>query len=219
MVSVFCHRCASQLGHGAGFCAACGAPQIRVIAPEVVTAVEPELENESPPLPPDTAFSVAPGTWRAIDWKAFLRIALPLAFLAGTLSVFLAPLGLALLPAAVILAIARYRKEYSEQMSPSQGAWLGACTGLLSFVFFLILIGIEAALNRTEMRQIVRNAQEQLASNPDPYYQQMANWIITPQGIIFLIAFGFAAYLALFVGLATVTGTLTAAFSGNRDRR
>jgi hypothetical protein len=61
--------------------------------------------------------------------------------------------------------------------------------------------------------------QEQLARNPDPNLQQLANWVVTPPGIILFFMFFMVVILALFVGLATITGTLTAAFSGNRDHR
>jgi len=127
MVLTHCYRCANPLERGTAFCSSCGAPQIRVVAPEPAPAVEDESVGEAAVVPQDAAFSVAPGTWRSIDWRAFLRIALPLAFLSGTLST-VPPVGLALLPAAVIVAVARYRKEYSLHMTPSQGAWLGAFT-------------------------------------------------------------------------------------------
>jgi len=210
---------------GAAFCPSCGAPQIRVIAPEVEPLPQPALSDDAPLLPQpaltqDSAFSVGPGSWRAIEWKAFLRISMPLAFLAGTLTVLFTPMGLAMLPASVILAIARYRKERCPRMTPAQGGWLGACTGLLSFLFFLTFAGIQAALNRAEVRQIILNAlQEQLAKNPDPNFHQIANWLVTTPGIIFFLVLGMMMFLALFVGLATVTGTLAAAFTGNRDRR
>jgi hypothetical protein len=210
---------------GSAFCPGCGAPQIRVIAPEVEPVPQPALTDDAPLLPQplltqDSAFHVGPGSWRAIEWRSFLRIDFPLAFLAGTLTVLLPPLGLAMLPASVILAIARYRKERCPQMTPAQGGWLGACTGLLSFLFFLIFAGVQAALNRAEVRQImVDGLQEQLARNPDPNFHQVASWLVTPAGMIFSLALGMMVFLALFVGLATVTGTLTAAFSGNRGRR
>ncbi|HWZ45542.1 MAG TPA: hypothetical protein VNW97_18855 [Candidatus Saccharimonadales bacterium] len=223
MVLNLCHRCANPLELGTAFCSSCGAPQIRVVAPEPPPEVEPELVEEAAEetavVPQDAAFSVASGTWRSIDWRAFLRIALPLAFLSGTFSAVPPAVGLALLPAAVILAVARYRKEHSLHMTPSQGAWLGACTGLLSFVFFLVFAGMRAAMNSAEMRQNIKSLQEELARNPDPSFQQMANWIVTPPGIIFFFVLGMVVVLAVFVGLATVTGTLTAAFSGNRNRR
>ena len=210
---------------GSAFCPGCGAPQVRVIAPEVEPIPQPALTDDAPLLPQplltqDSAFHVGPGSWRTIEWRAFLRISLPLAFLAGTLTVLFTPLGLAMLPASVILAIARYRKEHCPQMTPAQGGWLGASTGLFSFVFFLIFAGIRAVMNRAETRQNILNAlQEQLARNPDPNFHQMANWLATTPGIIFSVALGMMMFLALFVGLATVTGTLTAAFSGTRGRR
>jgi hypothetical protein len=210
---------------GSAFCPGCGAPQIRVIAPEVEPIPQPALTDDAPLLPQplltqDSAFHIGPGSWRAIEWRSFLRISLPLAFLAGTLTAFLLPLGLAMLPASVILALARYRKERCPRMTPAQGGWLGACTGLLSFLVFLIFAGIQAALNRAEMRQAMINGlQEQLARNPDPNFHQAANWLITPAGMVFLLALSMMVFLALFVGLATVTGTLAAAISGNRGRR
>jgi len=222
-VSPFCHRCAHSLEARTAFCPACGAPQIRVAAPEAVPAQEPDLAADPTPpqfSPEDAAFSTSPSAARDIKWKAFLRIALPLAFLSGTVCAFFPPLGLALLPGSVILGIARYRREYEARVTPSQGGWLGACTGLLSFAFFLIFAGITMALNRAEVRDLlVKTMQEQMSRNPDPNFQQMANWAVTPMGLAFALVVAAIMFLALFVALATVAGTLTAAISGNRHQR
>ncbi len=216
----FCHRCAQPLESRAAFCPSCGVPQIRVVAPEPVSVLEqqdaaiPHLSSE------DANFSASPGSASGIDWKAFLRIALPLAFLSGTVTVLFAPLGLALLPGGVILGIARYRRDYEAPVTPSQGGWLGACTGLLSFSFFMIFAGINMVLNRAELRaSLLKTVQEQLSRNPDPNFQQIMNSLATPAGIFFMVVLTVIALLILFVALATVTGTLTATMSGNRNRR
>lgn len=202
--------------HGAVFCPSCGTPQIRVVAPDAEVAPQSAPGDEALPVSPEAAFSVAQGTWRVIEWRAFLRFALPLAFLAGMFSVVQPPVGMTLLPAAVILAIARYRKEYGDPVTPSQGAWLGACTGLVSFIFFLVCLSIREAVYRTEFRRFISMVQEQVARNPGPGNQPaIAAWLAASFALVVIIL----VLLAVFVGLATVTGTLTAAFSGNRDRR
>jgi len=215
----FCHRCAQPLESRAAFCPSCGVPQIRVVAPEPVSVLEQDAAV--PRLSPeDTDFSASPSSARGINWKAFLRIALPLAFLAGTVTVFFAPLGLALLPGGVILGIARYRRDYETPVTTSQGGWLGACTGLLSFSFFMIFAGINMILNRAELRaSLLKTVQEQMSRNPDPGFQQIMNWMATPAGIFLMIALTVIVLLTLFVALATVAGTLTAAITANRNRR
>jgi len=218
-MTLFCHRCAQPLEPRAAFCPSCGAPQIRVVAPEPVSVLEQEA---AVPLlsPEDAAFSASSSSARTINWKAFLRIALPLAFLSGTITGLFAPLGVALLPGGVILGIARYRRDYETPVTPSQGGWLGACTGLLSFSFFMVFAGINMVLNHAEIRaSILKTVQEQMSRNPDPGFQQIMNWMATPAGIFFMVALTVLVLLALFVALATVTGTLTAAMSGDRNRR
>lgn len=215
----FCHRCAQPLESRAAFCPSCGVPQIRVVAPEPVYV---EDQGVIAPIPSQEAapFSASPGSARTINWRAFLRIALPLAFLSGTVTGLFAPLGLALLPGGVILGIARYRRDYATPVTPSQGGWLGACTGLLSFSFFMVFAGIHMVLNRAVVRaSILKTVQEQMSRNPDPGIQPVLNWMATPAGIFFMVALTVIVLLALFVALATVTGTLTAAISGDRNRR
>lgn len=84
----------------------------------------------------------------------------------------------------------------------------------------MIFACIQMVLNRAMLRAaILKTFQEQASGNPDPGVQQIMNWMTTPAGIVFLVALTMIVLLALFVALATVTGTLTAAMSGNRDRR
>ena len=196
------------------FCPSCGAPQIRVTAP--VTADESYAPTPPPPFPAGVSFT---GSERTIDWKAFARIALPLAFLAGTVCGLFLPLGLALIPGGVVLGIARYRRDYAPRITPSQGGWLGAFTGLLSFVFFLIFAGIRVYLKRDEARVALLSAlQEQAARNPDPNAHQVVSMLATPAGLVVMFLIISVIFLAVFVALATVSGVFTAAISGNRNR-
>ena len=65
-----------------------------------------------------------------IAWKDFIRAAAPLAALTGILTVPLAPLGLfVLLPANLIWAIARYRRNRPLAIRAGQGARMGARDG------------------------------------------------------------------------------------------
>jgi hypothetical protein len=197
----FCHRCAQPLDARAAFCPACGVPQIRVIAPEPVSVLEEE--DAASPLSEDAAFSASPAAARSIDWKGFVRISLPLAFLSGILTVAMPPLGLALLPGGVILGIARYRRDYEASVTPSQGGWLGACTGLLSFSCFLVCDVVYFVLEQSKRDQ----------------FHEWMHWMVTPARGFFLIVLVVIALLTLFVALATVTGSLAAAISWHRNRR
>src|SRR5471030_1510923 len=108
-----CYRCGRSIEGQLAFCSACGAPQIRVSR-----AVEPSLE-ETPTMDsglpsvhlPDSPFPSGFAPLVGIDWKYFLRIAVPLAALTVILTRAVHPLAFfVLLPANLVWAISRYRR-------------------------------------------------------------------------------------------------------------
>jgi len=216
-----CYRCGRPVEGQVAFCAACGAPQIRVSAPEQPLNV-PEEQQDVPPVflepsfPPSGGLAPSAG----IAWKDFVHAATPLAALTGIITVPLAPLGLfVLLPASLIWAIARYRRSRPLAIRAGQGARMGAVMGAMSFGFFLPCFLVTIAVWQTQYRELmIARINEIAAQNPDPQAQQMTQWFTTPHGLLVFTAMGLGTILLIFLVIGTGSGALAVALgkAGNR---
>jgi len=217
-----CHRCGQFIEGQPAFCPSCGAPQIRVSRPEQPLDVPEKQSQDLPhvfpeqPFPPSSGLALSTG----IAWRDFIRTAAPLAAVTGILTVPLAPLGLfVLLPANLIWAIARYRRDHPPAIRSGQGARMGAVMGVLSFGFFLACFLVTINLWRTQYREImIARIHEIAAQNPDPQAQQMTQWFATPHGLIFLTAIGMGTILLAFLVIGMGSGTLAVALGKARNR-
>jgi hypothetical protein len=216
-----CYRCGRPIEGQIAFCTACGAPQIRVSTPEQPLNV-PEEQQDVPPgfperqSPPSGRFAPSAG----IAWKDFIHAATPLAAVTGILTVPLAPLGLfVLLPANLIWAIARYRRNRLLAMRAGQGARMGAVMGMLSFGFFLPCFLATITVWRTQYRELmIARINEIAAQNPDPQAQQMLQAMATPHGLIVFTAIGLGTILLIFLVIGMGSGALAVALGKARNR-
>ena len=217
-----CYRCGHPIEGQTTFCPACGAPQIRVSTPEQPRDVpEQQPQDLSPvfpqrPLPPSGGLALSTG----IAWKDFIHVAAPLAAITGIVTVPLAPFGLfVLLPANLIWAIARYRRNRPLAIRAGQGARMGAVMGGLSFGFFLPCFLVTITLWRTQYREVmIARINEIAAQNPDPQAQQMMQWFATPDGFIAFTAIGLGTILLIFLVIGMGSGALAIALGKARNR-
>ena len=202
---------------GTAFCPSCNAPQIRVAVPARCAN-----EASTPPLPPGTPDSVQPPAMPVnldgageIQWKRFLRVAVPLSML-GCLSVVLfGPLGTLISQGIVAIAVGRYRRNHPGFLRGTQGALLGASVGFFSFVFLLILLMIEITMDPAQFQaQTLAMIQQTFANNPSPAAQQVAHWATINFWGFVLLALSFSFVIT--VVLSGITGALTAGFSRRR---
>jgi hypothetical protein len=217
-----CHRCGHPIEGQLAFCPACGAPQIRVSRASEPSQQEtattesgiPPFASPDSPLPAD--FPSAAG----IDWKYFIRTAIPLAALTDVLTMTLHPLALfVFLPANLVWAISRYRRHRPLVIGSGQGARMGAMMGLLSFTFFLAFFLVSISFQRTQYRDIMITQIHQIsAQNPDPQTQQMLQWFATPDGLITFTAIALVTILLICVALGSGSGALAIALGKNRQR-
>lgn len=217
-----CYRCGGPIEGQTTFCPACGAPQIRVSTPAHLAEIPQEQEQDLPHAVPERPFSSAGGVSLStgIAWKDFIHAATPLAAVTGILTVPLAPLGLfVLLPANLIWAIARYRRNRPLAIRPGQGARMGALMGVLSFGFFLACFLITITLWWTQYRELmIARINEIAAQNPDPQAQQMTQWLATPHGFIVITAMAMATILLIFLIIGMGSGALAVALGRERNR-
>ena len=216
-----CHRCGHPIEGQLPFCPSCGAPQIRVSR-----AIETSREETAPsdsvhPAPsltgPTLPFGLSPTS--GIDWKYFLRTAIPLAALTDVLTATLHPLAIfVFLPANLVWAISRYRRHRPNAIGSGQGARMGALMGLLSFAFFAAFFVVSIFLQRTQYHDFLVNLIQQIsAQNPDPQSQQMLQWFATPDGVIAFTVFFLIAMLLFCVALGSGSGALVGALRKRND--
>jgi hypothetical protein len=217
-----CHRCGHPIEGQLAFCPACGAPQIRVS--RTIEPVQQEtaasdsgftaLPSQDSPLHTELSATVG------IDWKYFLRTAIPLAALTDVLTMTLHPLTLfVFLPANLVWAISRYRRHRPVVIGSGQGARMGAMMGLLTFAFFLAFFLITISFQHAQYRDIMITQIHQIsAQNPDPQAQQMLQWFATPDGLIAFTAIALVTILLICLAVGSGSGAVAIALAKNRRR-
>jgi hypothetical protein len=217
-----CHRCGHPIEGQLAFCPACGAPQIRVSRPVESPQEETNIPNTGLPAPPSVGSALPAGTpiMAGIDWKYFLRTAIPLAALTDVLTMTLHPLALfVFLPANLVWAISRYRRHRPVAIGRGQGARMGAMMGLLSFSFFLAFFLVDISFQRTQYRDIMITQIHQIsAQNPDPQAQQMLQWFATPEGLITFTAIALVTILLICLAVGTGSGAVAIALGKDQKR-
>lgn len=215
-----CYRCGSPLEGQTAFCAACGAPQIRVSTPEKTVATAetpaPDFQLQEAPFSSSQGLALTTG----IAWQDFIRAAAPLAALTGILTLVLPPLGLfVLLPVNLVWAISRYLRRRPMALRSGQGARMGAMMGALSFGFFLTSFFAGLSLFWAEYRNVMIGRIHEIATqNPDPQAQQMMQWFATPDGFIAFTAIGLGSILLIFLVIGMGSGALAVALGRARNR-
>lgn len=217
-----CYRCGTPVEEQTTFCPSCNAPQIRVSVPAGFAVNQPATA----PLPPGTPASIEPPAVplhfappTPINWKKFLPVALLLSLLAGISIIAFAPVGLLVFIACVMGAVSWYRRKHSGTLTATQGAKLGAVTGVLGFVLPLIIVIVlmvrQSAEYRKQMELVI---QQKLGPNPDPQALQIAHWFSSPQGFVFSVIFTVLFLLAIVAIISSLAGAVSAAGFSNRRR-
>jgi hypothetical protein len=218
-----CYRCGTPVEEQTTFCPSCNAPQIRVSVPASSAANQPVTG----PLPPGTPESIEPPALplhpahpTPINWKKFFRVALPFSLVAGISIIVYAPLGLLVFIACVMVAVGRYRRDHSGPLTATQGAKLGAVTGVLGFVLpVLVIIIIMFRQSAGYRQQLALMLQQRLGPNPDPQTLHIAQWFSSPLGFVFEVIFTILFLLAIVAIISSLAGAVSAAGFANRSRR
>jgi hypothetical protein len=155
-----------------------------------------------------------------INWRQFLRSALPLCLLAGVGLVYAGLLGVIIFFGMVAITVVLYRRHHPMPLSARQGARMGGLAGLLGFAVSVIIAVASAMANPGDAHQQMAAAiHQKMASNPDPHAQQFAQWAASTQGLIVLSVIGTIFFLVLCVILSSAVGALAATLSSQKDRR
>ncbi|HZQ67782.1 MAG TPA: hypothetical protein VFA68_04615 [Terriglobales bacterium] len=197
------------------FCAACGAPQIRV------AGYSPEPEHIARDLTQDAP--VSPVYHPGIQWSQALRPT-AMAGLFGALLMFtpLGVFGLSMLMAGALSVYLYRRRNPWATLTTGSGAKLGIASGFFGSLMFgwgaAVLVLIFHAGGH--VRAIIVQALDQSAArNPDPEVQQMVQYLKSPDGLATAGIF-FAVFLVVFfVALAGAGGAIGAVMARRREGR
>ena len=123
---------------------------------------------------------------------------------------------------AGILSVVFYRwRNPGSALTPGMGARLGAMSGLLGFVMFLLFTAISASVlgGGAQLRQALQQAVEQSASRTtDPQAQHMLDFFRTAQGLALVMIAGMAVALVAFLILTSLGGAIGATLLRRKPR-
>jgi len=207
-----CYRCGVPVEQQVPFCRSCGAPQIRVAVPQ--EAAQVSNDPATLPLEPGTPASLQPpaipvhfAASAGIQWRKYVRIALPFALASGAGIAFFVPFGIVLLIITVVLSIRRYRRTTPSRFTAAHGARLGALTALLSFPSYLLLFGLILATGFESLHAVMLDLLRQRPIQ-SPEYQEMLRWASTREGFLSVTMIGVFTILIILLALATAAGAL-----------
>jgi hypothetical protein len=202
-----CYRCGANVEDGTPFCAGCGAPQIRVAAPEPVAlaatapeaAIEQYASNGSPQL-------------SILEWAQ----ALPSAGVALLAAIFLLlvgmPAGLAMLAAGFLSVVLYRRRCPAALLTVGVGVRLGGLTGVLGFGAVTAIFALWTAFRSgKELHDALLNyIQQYAAHSSDPHMQQVLELFNTPEGFTFIIILSLIMTLVAFLIFSSLGGAIAA---------
>ena len=222
-----CYKCQTSIDESLPFCPHCGAPQIRVAAPDedpsqASDAATPQV------LPPSWAPATPAFHPQAVQWE----LAWKGAFLSGLIAAVLtsAPvigMGCCLwLLGAGALAVWLYQRRVPGAfVTPGMGMRIGAVAGAVGFMATTIWSVFRFATNSQEFRSaLVEQMDKSVAANPDPRAQeimrQFMNKLNTPQGLATFFVSMLVIMAIVFVVVGAAGGALGASmFARRRELR
>jgi len=157
-----CYKCGQVLDEGRPFCPHCGAPQIRVLVAEPVTAGGfGQLAESSAPAPALPATETVPVLAVSGPWSQALKPC-ALAAIVTTVLMFLGLHPLMAMFSAGFLAVVFHRQARSGvAITAGSGGKLGALGGFFCFALMVLLVAFAAMVPelRTKFREgIIENA-------------------------------------------------------------
>jgi hypothetical protein len=216
-----CYKCGQTVEQGVPFCPHCSAPQIRVVIAE--------------PAPPPLAFAAAsqdsavlpasqtvPVLALPMQWSQALKPCALAALVASAAMVLKLVAPLIAVVGAGFFAVAFYRRNCPGVMvRTGSAARLGALCGLLCSGMTAVLAAVRViVLNETgEIRRTMLDSLQQAAARySDPQVQPTLEFLRSPTGLVFMMAFLLIFAMLTFLLLGTIGGALASATLGRRDK-
>lgn len=206
---------------GIAFCPHCSAPQIRVIVaePVPVPAVLPDPSMQAA-LP---ASQTVPVLALPMKWSQAAKPCALAALIAAVAMVCRLVVPLIAVVGAGFLAVAFYRRgALGATIRAGAGARLGALCGAFCSAMTSVLAAARIIVlhEEGEIRRMLLDLLQQNASRySDPQSLATLDFLRTPAGLVFMMAFLMIFGFFLFLFLATIGGAIGGALLGRRDKR
>ena len=98
------------------------------------------------------------------------------------------------------------------------GARIGAVTGLIGYVISITLMGARIVFQRTQfLDEMKRSIQDAIAKNPDPQAQQIAQKLLSPEGMAVLLTLSAVFLFFMFLVLCSVGGAIGGSLAKGRS--
>jgi len=207
---------------GVAFCRACSAPQIRVVVAE--PAATPADSPDSAMIPDETlpASQTVPVLALPMRWSQAVKPCALAALIAAVAMVCRLVVPLIAVLGAGFLAVAFYRRNtLGAAVRAGAGARLGALCGAFCAAMTAVLAALRIILlhEEGEIRQMLLDLLQQNAARyPDSQSQATLEFLRTPAGLVFMMAFLLIFAFFMFLFLATVGGAIGGAVMGRRDK-
>ena len=209
-----CPRCNASVDDGSPFCPTCEAAQVRAITREYSRVPV----NVAATASSTTMFAETGVVQSSIPAKADahgeLRSALYAGIIAAVLSMIQPASFILALPLGGFLSVLLYRRRsLGDDPGPRAGFRLGTFTGLFAFGLLVVLTAMATLASHdqgkihADMVQIILQAQ---ARSSDPQAKQAFDYFLTPQGMAFMMIFGFVFTCVLCVLLSGIGGAISA---------
>ena len=155
-----------------------------------------------------------------------IRVAIRAAAMSGALAAILGALPVRgafifAVPVAGFIAALLYDRKVRTQLSLRTGFKLGALTGLIASVIFLVLAALEALVGHAEpelRHAMVDSIHQAQARAPDEPTRQALEYFLTPNGMLVMMILGVIFTVVIFVLVSGAGGAIFAALSSNRSR-
>ena len=209
-----CHRCHAPVEEGKLFCSQCGAPQIRVSAPEAPAS---DAALGATPLGPLEsggdlfAWSSAAPKAAAAGLASFFFVQV-----LGQLSPLLSFFGVVI---TGMLAVWLVQRSSPHKIPAGRAARIGLVAGFFGFLFNLGAAAAMFSVRPGEFSRVLRERlQEAVANNPNPQAKEMMQQMLTPQGLATIAVVSAVLFFVIFLGLGAGGGALGASIFGPRNR-
>jgi hypothetical protein len=206
-----CDKCGTPVEDGVPFCKHCGTPQIRVAG----------LEPQFIPSSPEQGL-VQPSGPQTLQWSHALTAATTAGLVAAASMLIPAgALGLGIVFAGYLSVRLYQRRTGNIALSSGIGARLGALSGLLGFVFFIVLISLEVLVFHSGAdlhNAMIDVVQQSISRTSDAQARQALEYFKTPAGLAVVMSMGLTLMFLVFLVLSTMGGVIGSAILRRKPR-
>ena len=131
------------------------------------------------------------------------------------------PFGIGLIVTGFLAALL-YQRAGGGKLATSAAARLGAMAGTISFAgtSLLTVIAVWVLHAQQQFRELTLKPVEQaIAQQPDPQVQHMLQWLLTPEGFGFILAFAMIVALLISMLFSALGAMLGARMFQSRPRQ